>query len=159
MKETKTIAEKLLDQKKIPHGSYTYPAEEFVDGVSVAQYIGKPREQVFKTLVSKGNKGVMVFMVPVAQELDLKKAALASGQKYVEMLREKELLPTTGYIKGGCSPIGMKKKFPTFVDSSCDDFDTIIFSAGRRGRQIEMSVKDLSGLIDLTKRDLCRGYV
>lgn len=156
MKENKTIAEKLLDQKKIPHNSYTYPADDFMDGVSVAEYINKPMEQVFKTLVSTGNKGVRVFMVPVAQELDLKKAAKASGQKYVEMLPQKDLLATTGYIKGGCSPIGMKKRFPTFIDISADGFETVIFSAGRRGRQIEMGVNELKNLMGITSRDICK---
>ena len=156
MKETKTIAEKLLDQKKIPHTGYTYPADDFMDGVSVAQYIDRPVEQVFKTLVCTGSKGINVFMVPVAMELDLKKAAKVSGQKYAEMLPQKDLLATTGYIKGGCSPIGMKKRFPTFIDISCEQFDTVIFSAGRRGRQIEMGVQDLKKLMGITSRDLCK---
>ena len=92
MKVQKTIVEKFLDQKKIPHQSYTYPSDEFSDGVTVAGYINKPVEQVFKTLVTTGNKGVHVFVIPVAQELDLKKAAKASGQKYVEMLQQKTML-------------------------------------------------------------------
>ena len=156
MKDNKTIAEKLLDQKKIPHTGYTYPADDFMDGVSVAEYIGRPAEQVFKTLVCTDSKGIHVFMVPVARELDLKKAAKVSGQKYAEMLPQKDLLATTGYIKGGCSPIGMKKRFPTFIDSSCEKYETVIFSAGRRGRQIEMGVQDLKNLMGITSRDICK---
>ena len=143
MKEQKTIVEKLLDQKKIKHQSYTFDVSEAVDGVTAANMINKPAEQVFKTLVTVGNKGNCVFVVPVAEELDLKKRAKASGQKYVEMIKQKDLLRLTGYVHGGCSPIAMKKLFPTYLHSSCKNFDTIIFSAGRIGKQVEMSPGDL----------------
>ena len=139
MKVQKTIVEKFLDQKKIPHQSYSYPSDEFADGVTVAGYIDKPVEQVFKTLVTTGSKGVCVFVVPVAQELDLKKAAKAVGAKSIEMIKQKELLPLTGYIHGGCSPIGMKKAFPTVIDDTAHLFDEICVSAGRVGRQVKLS--------------------
>ena len=156
MKVQKTIVEKFLDQKKIPYQSYSYPSDEFADGVTVAGYINKPVEQVFKTLVTTGSKGICVFVVPVAQELNLKKAAKVSGQKYVEMLHQKDLLATTGYIKGGCSPIGMKKLFPTYIDSTAQNFDTIIFSAGKIGKQVEMSINDLLPLIKGQLAELTR---
>ena len=156
MKVQKTIVEKILDQKKIPHESYTYPDNEFSDGVTVAGYINKPVEQVFKTLVCTGNKGVHVFVVPVAEELDLKKAAKVSGQKYVEMIHQKDLLATTGYIKGGCSPIGMKKAFPTFIDKSRENFDSIIFSAGKIGKQVHVGVDDLLKLTRAKTESICK---
>lgn len=155
MKTVKTIVEKFLDQKKIPHTSYEYGdgSGEFMDGVSVADAIGKDRNQVFKTLVCQGPKGNCVFVVPVEKELDLKKAASVSGQKYVEMINVKDILKVTGYIKGGCSPIGMKKLFPTYIDSSAENFETIIFSAGKIGKQVEVSVKDL---LDIVKGSLAQ---
>ena len=156
MKIQKTIVEKFLDQKKIAHQSYTYPSDEFSDGVTVAGYINKPVEQVFKTLVTTGNKGVHVFVIPVAQELDLKKAAKASGQKYVEMLQQKDLLATTGYIKGGCSPIGMKKLFPTFIDKSAENFDSIIFSGGKIGKQVQVGVSDVVSLTRAKLEFICK---
>ena len=156
MKVQKTIVEKLLDQKKIPHESYSYPSDEFSDGVTVAGYINKPVEQVFKTLVCTGNKGIHVFVIPVAEELDLKKAAKVSGQKYVEMLHQKDLLPTTGYIHGGCSPIAMKKLFPTFIDKSRGNFDSIIFSAGKIGKQVQVGVSDLISLTNAKLEPICK---
>lgn len=155
-KEQKTIVEKLLEKKKIPHESYSYPNDQAYDGVTVAGFIGKPAEQVFKTLVCTGNRTNCVFVIPVAKELDLKKAAKASGQKYVEMLKQKDLLPTTGYVHGGCSPIGMKKLFPTYIDESCLEFDSIIFSAGRIGRQVQLSIEDLKGLTNAVTRPLVK---
>ena len=156
MKVQKTIVEKFLDQKKIPHQSYEYPSDGFSDGATVAGYINKPVEQVFKTLVTTGPKGIHVFVIPVAQELDLKKAAKASGQKYVEMLPQKDLLATTGYIKGGCSPIGMKKLFPTFIDTSRENFDSIIFSAGKIGKQVQVGVSDLTKLTRAELEFICK---
>ena len=156
MKVQKTIVEKLLDQKKIPHQSYTYPADGFSDGVTVAGYINKPVEQVFKTLVCVGPKGNCVFVVPVEKELDLKKAAKASGQKSVEMIPVKDITKITGYIKGGCSPIGMKKLFPTYIDSTAQNFDTIIFSAGKIGRQVEMSINDLLPIVKGTLAEITK---
>lgn len=156
MKTQKTIVEKLLDQKKIAHGSYEYENDGFMDGVSVANAIGQPHQQVFKTLVCTGSKGSCVFVVPVAKELDLKKAAKVSGQKYVEMLAVKDLLATTGYIKGGCSPIAMKKLFPTYVDISASQFDSIIFSAGKIGKQVQVSIPDLQSLTKAVLADICK---
>ncbi len=157
-KPTKTIVEKLLDQKKIPHNSYEYGngSAEFMDGQSVADAIGKPHQQVFKTLVCCGPKGNCVFVVPVEKELDLKKAATVSEQKYVEMINVKDILKTTGYIKGGCSPIGMKKLFPTYIDLSANNYETIIFSAGKIGKQVEMSVNDLLPLINGKLADIIK---
>lgn len=156
MKVQKTIIEKLLDRKKIPHDNFSYPADKAVDGVTVASYINMPVEQVYKTLVTKGNKGICVFVVPVSKELDLKKAAKVSGQKYVEMLPQRELLPTTGYVHGGCSPIAMKKLFPTYIDNSSLNFDRIIFSAGKIGKQVRVSVSDLTVLIKAVTADICK---
>ncbi|MEG1781972.1 MAG: Cys-tRNA(Pro) deacylase [Oscillospiraceae bacterium] len=151
MKTQKTIVEKLLDKNKIPHNSYEYENNGFMDGVTVAKIINKPVSQVFKTLVCKGTDGNCVFVLPVAQELDLKKAAKVSAQKSVEMINVKDILPTTGYIKGGCSPIAMKKLFPTYIDESAKDFEMIIFSAGKIGKQVEVPLDEL---IKLTKAKL-----
>ncbi|MEG0020817.1 MAG: Cys-tRNA(Pro) deacylase [Oscillospiraceae bacterium] len=153
MKQSKTIAEKLLDKNKIEYIGHEYGSqkEEFMDGISVADALGKPYNMVFKTLVCQGPKGHCVFVVPVDKELDLKKAAVASGQKYVEMINVKDILPTTGYIKGGCSPIAMKKLFPTYIDSSAENLDRIVFSAGKLGKQIEMAAAEL---VKLTKATL-----
>lgn len=157
-KPQKTIVEKLLDQKKIPHNSYEYGdgSGEFMDGKEVADAIGKPYEQVFKTLVCVGPKGNCVFVVPVEKELDLKKAAKISGQKSVEMIPVKDITKITGYIKGGCSPIGMKKMFPTYIDSTAQNFETIIFSAGKIGRQVEMSINDLLPLVKGTLAEITK---
>jgi Cys-tRNA(Pro)/Cys-tRNA(Cys) deacylase len=146
MKEQKTIVEKFLEKNKIKFNSYSYPSDKAYDGLSVANFIKKDSKKVFKTLVCTGSNNNCVFVIPVDKELDLKLAAKASDQKRVEMLKQKDLLPVTGYVHGGCSPIGMKKMFPTYIDASCRDFDTIIFSAGRIGRQVEMSVEDLQKL-------------
>ncbi len=157
-KVQKTIVEKLLDQKKIPHSSYEYGdgSGNFMDGKEVADAIGKPYEQVFKTLVCTGQKGNCVFVVPVEKELDLKKAAKVSGQKSVEMIPVKDITKITGYIKGGCSPIGMKKLFPTYIDITAQNFDTIIFSAGKIGRQVEMSIDDLLPIVNGQLAELTR---
>lgn len=156
MKVQKTIVEKILDQKKIKYEGLSYPADKAYDGVTVAGFIQKPVEQVYKTLVTQGNKGYCIFVVPVAGELDLKKAAKASRQKYVEMIPQKELLPLTGYVHGGCSPIGMKKLFPTYIDAYCQKFDSIIFSAGKIGRQVQVSVRDLTSLTKAVIRPVAK---
>ena len=154
MKVQKTIVEKFLDQKKIPHESYSYPSDEFADGVTVAGYINKPVEQVFKTLVTTGSKGICVFVVPVAQELDLKKAAKSVFEKSIAMIKSKELLPLTGYIHGGCSPIGMKKFFKTTIHNTASSFETIVFSAGKIGYQVELSLNDLKKVINVNIDDI-----
>lgn len=124
-------------------------------GIQLAEILGEDPDRVFKTLVTQGKSGEhYVFMIPVACELDLKKAATVVGEKSVAMIKAKELLPLTGYVHGGCSPLGMKKAFPTAIDETAALYDTICFSAGRVGHQIEMSPDDLAKLIDLTFADL-----
>lgn len=124
-------------------------------GTQLAEILGEDPDRVFKTLVTQGKSGEhYVFMIPVACELDLKKAATVVGEKSVAMIKAKELLPLTGYVHGGCSPLGMKKAFPTAIDETAALYDTICFSAGRVGHQIEMPLNDLAKLIDLTFADL-----
>lgn len=154
MAENKTNAMRILDKAKIPYTVHTYEAGEAVDGVTVAGKIGRPPEQVFKTLVTKGRDGYFVFVLPAAAELDLKKAARAAGQKAVEMIPVKDLLKTTGYIRGGCSPVGMKKAFPTVIASEAEALDTIIVSAGRIGWQMELAPESLRNLIGASFGDI-----
>ena len=156
-KNDKTNVMRILDQKKISYISYSYEKTDEMDGEDVAAAIGKPGEQVFKTLVTVGaSKNNYVFVVPVNRELDLKKAATAVGEKNIEMIKSKELLPLTGYIHGGCSPIGMKKFFRTTLDKSAESFETILFSAGRVGRQVEVKLCDLEKVIKFSYFDLTR---
>lgn len=152
----KTNAIRLVEQKKINYHEHTYEwSEEHLGTDTVAQELGQNEAQVFKTLVAVGNKtGNLVAVIPGTKELDLKKLAKASGNKKVEMLHLKDLEPTTGYIRGGCSPVGMKKLFPTYIDASAESFDTIMVSAGRRGLQMELSPKDLASVIRGTFVDL-----
>ena len=152
----KTNAMRLLDAEKIKYRSETYEYDESdLSGVTVAAKLNMPPEQLFKTLVTKGDKtGYMVFCIPVAEELDLKKAAASSKNKKIEMLHVKDLLPVTGYIRGGCSPIGMKKKFPTYIDETAQLFDEIGVSAGVRGCQIIISPDDLVKYTDAALKDL-----
>ena len=143
-KEEKTNVMRTLDQKKIPYTAHSYDPDGPIDGVSVAQILGQPAEQVFKTLVTKAASGAYyVFDIPVAENLDLKKAAKAVGEKSVAMLPQKELLPLTGYVHGGCSPVGMKKQFVTVYDESCLAQQTMLVSGGRIGMQIECAPADL----------------
>ncbi len=153
--EYKTNVMRMLDKHKISYKKYCYEGTGAVSGVEVAAVLKQNPLQVFKTLVTvaKSNK-YYVFMLPVEKELDLKKAAHAAGEKSVEMLKSKELLPLTGYIHGGCSPIGMKKFFTTVIDSSAKNFDTIIFSAGKIGYQVEMSLDDLSHVIKFNMAEI-----
>ena len=154
-KEEKTNVMRTLDQKKIPYTAHSYDPEGGIDGVSVAHTLGQAPEQVFKTLVTKGaGGGYYVFDIPVAENLDLKKAAKAVGEKSIAMLPQKELLPLTGYIHGGCSPLGMKKLFPTCIDETAQLFDTICVSAGRRGLQVELRPDDLCAVIGAKYADL-----
>lgn len=140
----KTNVMRILDQKKIKYNSYYYGDTGAISGVEVAEVLKQNFEQVFKTLVTVGHsKKYYVFMIPVDKELDLKKASIVVGEKSVSMLPSKELLNLTGYIHGGCSPIGMKKQFPIIIDISAQQFSTIIFSAGKIGYQVEVSVLDL----------------
>ncbi len=144
-KETKTNAMRMLESAGINYTLHTYDvSDDLVDGVSVAKKCGENPEQVFKTLVTVGNdKEHYVFVVPVAQKLDLKACAKAAGVKSVEMIPQKELLPLTGYIHGGCSPVGMKKPFTTIFDETMILFDTILVSGGRVGTQVEVAPDDL----------------
>ena len=146
----KTNVMRILDQKKINYKSYSYVDTDAVSGMEVAEVLGQDPNQVFKTLVTVSNtNNYFVFVIPVNKELDLKKAAKAVGVKSVSMLKQKDLLPSTGYVHGGCSPIGMKKSFLTTFDSSCNNFDTIIFSAGKIGYQVQVKVSDLESVIRL----------
>ena len=146
--EHKTNVMRELDRLKIKYNHYCYVDTQAVSGIEVAAVLNQNPDRVFKTLVTVGKSNKhYVFMVPVAQELDLKKAAKSVGEKSVEMLKSKDLLPLTGYIDGGCSPIGMKKFFTTTIDTTAENFDTIIFSAGKIGYQVEMKLEDLSKVI------------
>ena len=154
IKKTNTM--RLLDAAKIPYEVRTYDWEENdLSGTHAADAVGMAREAVFKTLVARGDKtGFVVFCIPVAEELDLKKAARVSGNKAVEMLHVKELLPTTGYVRGGCSPIGMKKKFTTYIDETAMLFDAIAVSGGMRGVQLIVSPDALLAFVDGTYAEL-----
>lgn len=157
MKQEKTNVMRILDSNKIEYKSYSYAGTDAISGVEVAKVLNQDEAQVFKTLVTIGNsKEHFVFVIPVAKELDLKKAAKAVGEKSIEMLKQKDLLPLTGYIHGGCSPIGMKKFFKTTIDSSAQNFDTIIFSAGKIGYQVEVTLTNLKQVIDYEFADLCK---
>lgn len=146
---------RILDAAGVDYQIHVLEADGTMTGVEIAQMLGEEPEHVFKTLVTIGkSKEHYVFMVPVAEELDLKKAAKAAGEKSIEMVKSRELFGLTGYVHGGCSPLGMKKFFPTFIDETCILFDTILFSGGRIGTQIEMSFDDLANVIDLTPVDL-----
>ena len=156
-KEEKTNVMRTLEQKKIAYTAKTYPHGEgdAIDGVSVARAVGLEPEMVFKTLVCKGaSGGYYVFDIPVAENLDLKKAARAVGEKSVAMLPQKELLPLTGYVHGGCSPLGMKRLFTTTVDETAALYDRIYFSGGRIGCQIETSLDSLKAAIPVKEADI-----
>ena len=156
MKSEKTNVMRLLDAAKIDYEAFEYDAEKYVSGVEVAKALGEDEDSLFKTLVtySQKEREHFVFCIPSAYELDLKKAAEAVGAKDIEMIRQKELLPLTGYVHGGCSPIGMKKQFKTVAHQTAQDFATIIFSAGMIGYQVELSLKDLASIIPLITADI-----
>ena len=144
MKPDKTNVMRILDAKKVPYAAHGYAADPTKTGTDIAAILGEDPANVYKTLVTEGKSGGhYVFVIPVAAELDLKKAAKASGEKAVAMIKQKELLPLTGYVHGGCSPIGMKKPFPTFLDESAAGIGRIFVSAGRVGFQIELAPEDL----------------
>lgn len=154
-KEEKTNVMRILDQKKIPYGSHNYLETGAVSGLEVAAALGEDPDHAFKTLVTVGkSKEHYVFVVPVSKELNLKKAAQCVGEKSIEMIKSKELLPLTGYVHGGCSPIGMKKQFVTTIDRSAEQFDKIMFSAGKIGYQVEVSLKDLGKVIRYQTADI-----
>ncbi|HAT4301601.1 TPA: Cys-tRNA(Pro) deacylase [Clostridium perfringens] len=149
-KKLKTNAMRILDSKKVSYDMLSYESEDGkIDGISVAHKIGVDEKNVFKTLVAQGtSKELYVFVIPVAEELDLKNAAKIAGEKKVEMIAVKDIMKYTGYIRGGCSPIGMKKNYKTFIHESAEDLDFIIFSAGKIGHQIKMNPKDLVSVVE-----------
>ena len=154
-KEEKTNVMRVLDQKKIPYTAHTYDPESGIDGVSVARSLGQDPASVFKTLVARGaSGGYYVFDIPVAATLDLKKAAHAVGEKSVAMLPQKELLPLTGYVHGGCSPVGMKKQFPTVFHETVNELDLIAVSAGKIGHQVQVKPADLLNLLRAKTADV-----
>ena len=154
-KETKTNAMRILETMKIPYEIRTYDCEDFVDGVHLAEMLQLPYEQVYKTLVTVGkSKNNYVFVIPVAEEIDFKKAAKAVGEKSLEMLPLKDLTAVTGYIRGGCTAVGMKKKFPTYIDETCILYDEIAVSAGERGHQMIIPHEALIAIINAKLEDL-----
>ena len=156
-KDEKTNVMRTLEQKKIAYTAHTYPHEDgvAVDGVTVAQMLGQDPGAVFKTLVTKGaSGGYYVFDIPVAETLDLKKAAKAVGEKSIAMLPQKELLPLTGYVHGGCSPVGMKKQFPTVFHETVEIIDTIMVSAGKIGFQVQCDPEELLALLNAATADV-----
>ena len=154
-RESKTNAMRILDAAHVDHVIHSVDATGEDTGVDIAHRAGEDPDHVFKTLVTQGKSGEhLVFMIPVACELDLRKAARAAGEKSVAMVRSRELFELTGYVHGGCSPLGMKKPFRPFIDETCILFDTILFSGGRIGTQIEMSFDDLANIIEIEAVDL-----
>lgn len=158
MKDSKTNAMRILDTKKISYELISYEIKDGkVDGVSVAEKIKRNPRTVFKTLVAQGtSKGIFVFMIPVEEELDLKKAAKAVGEKKVEMIPVKDLQKWTGYVRGGCSPIGMKKVYPTIIDQGASCHETIVVSGGRIGLQMELKVSDLQRVTEAQLMDVVK---
>ena len=143
-KEEKTNVMRVLDGKRISYESHTYEPDAAMSGEEIAGILGEDPDKVFKTLVTRGKSGAYyVFVVPVKAELDLKKAAKTAGEKSIDMIKQKELLPLTGYVHGGCSPIGMKKQFPTFIHETASGYERIFVSAGKVGFQIELAPDDL----------------
>ena len=154
-KEEKTNVMRVLEQKNIPYTAHAYDPEAGLDGASVAKQLGQDPGAVFKTLVARGaSGGLYVFDIPVEDSLDLKKAAKAVGEKSIAMLHQKELLPLTGYVHGGCSPVGMKKQYPTVFDETAELFDTVMVSAGKIGFQVELAPAALIELVGGTTADL-----
>ena len=157
MDKHKTNVMRILDSFKVDYKHYSYADTDAISGIEVATVLNQNPAQVFKTLVTVSkSKKYYVFVIPVAKELDLKKAAKSVNEKSIEMLKLKDLLPTTGYIHGGCSPIGMKKFFPTVIDETAKNFDTIIFSGGKIGYQVELSLNDLSKIIKYSTADITK---
>lgn len=153
----KTNVMRILDQKKIEYQHYEYDNDRAYSGTEVAQMLGQDAKRVYKTLVTVAkSKKNYVFVIPVEEELDLKKAAKAVEEKSIEMLKSKELLPLTGYIHGGCSPIGMKKVFPTVLHRTAKEQEKIIFSAGKIGYQVEMAPENLGKVIRITYADVIK---
>lgn len=158
MAQIKTNAMRILDQKKIDYSIITYDSSDGkIDGISVSEKIGRAPEFVYKTLVVQGHsKNIYVFIIPVMEELDLKKAAIAAGEKNVEMIAVKDILKWTGYIRGGCSPIGMKKNYGTFIDSSALNLEKIIVSGGKIGIQMELAPSKLAEAANAEFKDFIK---
>ncbi len=143
--KNKTNAMRILDTKKIPYKTYTYECDEFIDAIQIADMLSLPHEKVYKTLVTQGaSKNYFVFVIPIAEELDMKKAARSVGEKSVAMLHVKDINAVTGYIRGGCTAIGMKKHYATRIDQSALNLDKIIVSGGKLGMQLELTPQDLA---------------
>lgn len=142
-KENKTNAMRILESMKIPFSQYTYECDEFVDALKIADQLGLPYEKVYKTLVTKGARDYFVFVIPIDRELDLKAAARSVGEKSLEMVHVKDINAVTGYIRGGCTALGMKKQYLTRIDASAHSLQTIIVSGGRLGCQVELAPGDL----------------
>lgn len=161
MKIEKTNAVRLLDKAKVEYKLITYEVDESdLSAIHVADQLHEPVEQVFKTLVLKGDKtGYFVCIIPGAEELNLKTAAKISGNKKCDMIPMKDLLEITGYIRGACSPIGMKKQYPTYIDKSCENFDYIYISAGKRGLQIQIRPEDLLQIVNIKTENLIEGNI
>ena len=144
-KEIKTNAMRILDTQKIPYITHTYECDEFIDGIQIADMLKLPHEKVYKTLVTQGSsRNYYVFVIPIAEELDLKKAAKSVSEKSISMLHVKDINAVTGYIRGGCTAIGMKKSYPTRIEQSAQSLEKIIVSGGRIGTQLELSPQDLA---------------
>ena len=153
-KEVKTNAMRILDKNKIPYELISYECDEFIDGLHTAEKTGAPVEQSFKTLVAQGkSKAYYVYVVPIAEEMDLKLAAKVAGEKSIEMIHVKDITAVTGYIRGGCTPIGMKKQFPTFIQESAKNYDQIYVSGGRIGYTLKLNPQDLAKLVRATFAD------
>ena len=151
----KTNVMRVLDGKRIPYESHTYEPDASMSGEQIAALLGEEPDKVFKTLVTQGKSGqYYVFVIPVQAELELKKAAKAANEKSVSMIKQKELLPLTGYVHGGCSPIGMKKQFPTFIHESAATFDRMFVSAGKVGFQVELAPQDLMSVVNCKLADV-----
>ena len=157
-KDDKTNVMRILDSRKIAYISHTYEPDATLTGAQIAAILGEDTSKVFKTLVTQGKSGAYyVFAVPVEAELDLKKAAKVSGEKAISMIKQKDLLPLTGYVHGGCSPIGMKKQFPTFIHQTVTEYDKVFVSAGKVGYQIELSPDDLMTVAGCKAADVVGG--
>lgn len=155
MREYKTNVMRILDKNKLNYKIYSYIESDAISGIEVANYLNQDLNRVFKTLVTIGNSNqYYVFLVPVGSDLDLKKAAKCVGEKSIELIKSKDLLPLTGYIHGGCSPIGMKKQFETIIDIGSKQFETIIFSAGKIGYQVEIDLESLKKVIGYRLEDI-----
>ena len=154
-KEFKTNVMRIFEQKKTEYKSHSYADTDAISGKEVAEALGENPDRVFKTLVTQGaSKAYFVFMIPVLKELDLKKAAKAVGEKSIAMIKAKDLLPLTGYVHGGCSPVGMKKQFKTTIHETAEGFDTIYFSAGKIGYQVETNLDELKKIIPFELKDI-----